>query len=140
MAQIKMCTATGEEHGLMGTLPNSVPFDDFKNMKPEHAEKCRKDMKEDARLVKARYINHEGSNERLEKPYVRWPGEPIQLWKLIPNHEYTLPMGMIKEINDSKKPIRSGLQSVDGIDVNKSGLPLDKDKFERTHELVPTKF
>ncbi len=140
MAQIKMCTATGEEHGLMGTLPNSVPFEDFKQMTAENKAKCKKDMKEDGRLVKARYINHQGQNERLEKPYCRWPGEPIQLWKLIPNHEYTLPMGLVKEVNDSRMPVRSGLQSVDGMDVQKNGAPLEKDRFDRVHELVPTKF
>lgn len=140
MAQITMCTAAGEEHGLIATLPNSVPFTDFKNMKPENAEKCRKEMKEDARTVKARYINHEGRNERLEKSYCRWPGEPIQKWKLIPDHEYTLPMGFIKEVNETRKAVRSGLQTVDGEPVNKDGSPLEKDRFERVHELVPTKF
>ncbi len=140
MAHVKMCTATGEEHGLMGLLPNSVPFEDFKQMTAENRAKCQKEMKEDARMVRARYINHQEKNGRLEKPYCRWPGEQIQLWKLIPNYEYTLPMGFIKEVNECRVPVRSGLQSVDGVEVNKNGAPLEKDQFERTHELVPTAF
>lgn len=140
MVQVVMCTATGEEHGLVKQLPNACEFDDFKRMKPADAEKCRKEMKEDGRMVKARYINRRGIHERLEKSYCRWPGEPIQKWKLIPEHVYTLPMGFIKEVNDSKVPVRSGLQSVDGVDVNKNGTPLEKDQFEIIHELVPIGF
>jgi len=140
--QIAQCTATGEQHGLMGVLPNSVPFDDFKSMKPADAEKMRKQKKDDEKLVWARYINRNGINERLEKPYCKYAGEPIQLWKLIPEQKYQLPMGFIKEVNsdDAKMPVRAGLQSVDGVSINSSGTPLAQDESIRIHELVPLTF
>lgn len=140
MVKLALCTASGEQHGLINTLPNAVPYDDFSKMTPENKAKCQKEMKEDAKLVKARYINRRGKHERLEKAYCRWPGEPIQMWKLIPEYEYSLPMGFIKEVNESRMPVRADLQSVDGVDVNKNGTPLGKDEFEIIHELVPTGF
>lgn len=133
-------TATGEEHGLLGTLPNAVAFTDFKNYKSERREELRKEKKEDARMVKARYINHdEGSKGRCSKSYLKYAGDPIMRYHLIHDHEYTLPMGFINEINESRTPVREGLQSVDGVDVN-NGAPMDKDTFVRTHELVPCSF
>ncbi len=143
MANVVMCTASGEQHGLINTLTNSVPFDDFKNMTPENKAKAQKEMKEDMRMVKARYINHRGRHERLTKPYCRWAGQPILQYHLIPGHEYELPMGFIKEVNDPliKVPKRSGLVSVDGQSLNKDESPLDKDQQgEIIHELVPVSF
>jgi hypothetical protein len=134
-------TATGEIHGLLESLPNAVPFDDFKNMKAADAEKMRKQKKEDERMVKAKYINHQDKQlGRLEKVYCRYAGEPIQKWKLIHDYEYTLPMGLIDEVNQSKIPVREGLQSVDGKDINRDGSPLQKDRYDRIHELVPCSF
>jgi len=138
--QIKACTASGEEHGLMGTLPNSVPFDDFKGMSPENKEKCRKELAHKKKNVKARYVNYQGQNERLEKPYCAGAGEPIQLWKFIPNHVYELPFGLIEEVNSAYTMQRSELVSVDGADMNKDGSATSKDKEIRIHEFVPINF
>lgn len=135
-----MCTASGEEHGLVNVLPNSVPFTDFKHMSPENAEKCRKELKEDAKMVKARYINRRSNNERFEQPYCKWPGEPIRMYKLIPEQIYELPKGFVKQVNAMKMPLREGLQSVDGKDVQGNGAPLSRDSFETLHELVPVSF
>lgn len=133
-------TATGEEHGLLGTLPNAVPFTDFKNYKPEMRERLRKEQKEDSRMVKTRYINHpEGVLGRCSKTYVRYAGEPLMRYHLIHDYEYTLPLGFVNEINESRTTVREGLQSVDGKDVN-NGAPLAKDAYVRCHELVPVKF
>lgn len=141
MAQVVMATATGEQHGLINTLTNSVPFDDFKNMTPEMKAKCQKEKKEDSRIVKARYINHRGGHERLSKPYCRWAGDPIQMYHLIPGRTYELPIGFINEVNAVRMPKRSGLVSVDGQDILKDGAPLDKDTAgEAIHELVPASF
>lgn len=141
MANVKMLTASGEEHGLINTLSNSVPFDDFKNMSPEMKEKCRKEKKEDARLVKVKYINTRGKHERLSKPYCRWAGDPIQQWHLIPGHVYEVPMGFVKEVNEIKVPRRSGLVSMDGEPLKKDESPLDKDQDgEQLHMLVSATF
>lgn len=140
MANVVMCTAAGEQHGLINTLTNSVQFDDFKHMAPAIKAKCEKAKKEDARIVKARYINHRGKHERLSKPYCKWAGDPIQQWHLIPGYTYDLPLGLINEVNAVRMPIRSGLVSVDGQDLN-NGAPLDKDsEGEKIHELVPASF
>ncbi len=140
MAHVVACTASGEQHGLINTLTNSVPFDDFKHMKPSDKAKCEKQKKEDARIVKARYINHRGKHERLSKAYCRWSGDPIQQYHLIPGYTYDLPLGIVNEVNAVKMPKRSGLVSVDGEDLN-NGAPIDKDsEGERLHELVPVSF
>lgn len=139
--QIVQCTASGEQHGLVNTLTNSVQFDDFKHMTPDIKAKCEKEKKEDARMVKVKYINMRGAHERLSKPYCRYSGDPIQQWHLIPNHEYTLPMGFVKEVNAVKIPKRSGLVSMDGQDLNANGAPLDKDtNAEQLHMLVSAEF
>ena len=136
---IRQVTASGEEHGLLGTLPNAVPDTDFKNYEPSQREELRKKKKEDARLVKVRFINHLYKNEPIPKNYCRHPGEPIQVWKFIPGYEYTVPYGLVEEVNNSYLPKRSGLQSVDGNDVN-NGAPLEKDGQDRLYEFVSTKF
>lgn len=138
---VVQCTANGEEHGLIGTLTNSVEFDDFKRMKPEHAEECRKQKADDARMVRVKYINSRGKHERLTKPYCRYAGDPIQQWHLIPGHVYSVPYGFVKEVNAVKVPKRSGLVSLDGNDLNRDGSPLERDTAEeQLHLLVPADF
>lgn len=136
-----MYTSSGEAHGLIGVLTNSVEFNDFKHMDPKTKEKCIKDKKEDDRLVKVKYINARGSQERLEKAYCRWAGAPIQQWKLIPGYVYEVPMGLVNEINENRPPKRSGLMSIDGKDIRKDGSPLDQDvEAEPLHLIVPANF
>lgn len=128
--QLMMATAGGEIHGLINTLTNSVPFDDFKNMKPEHKKELEKQRKEDSRLVKAEYMNSRGRHERLTKPYCRYAGDPIQIWHFIPGRVYELPLGLVNEVNDQNKIMkkRAGLVSIDGNPVQNSEAPLDKDE------------
>lgn len=138
---VAMATSTGELHGLINTIGNSVAFDDFKHMDPKMKAKCEKEKKDDARMVKARYINSRGKHERLQKPYCRWSGEPIRLYNLIPGHVYELPYGMVKEVNEKKTIKRSGLVSLDGQALRKDESPLDKDEYEDSlHQLVPVDF
>lgn len=141
--QLTMATASGEQHGLINTLTNSVPFDDFKSMTPANKAKLEKEKKEDARIVKAEYWNSRGQHERLTKPYCKYAGDPIQVWHLIPGKTYDLPMGFIKEVNDQNRvpARRSGLLSVDGKSVRDDDRPLDKDSpGEWLHKLVPVGF
>jgi hypothetical protein len=137
---IKMCTAGGEEHGLLELLPNAVPFDDFKAMTPENKAECQKKLKRDKEIIQGQYINLEGSNERLEKIYCAGPGEPLQKWKCIPNKVYDFPRGFIDEVNASGVPEREGLVSVDGKDINNDGSPKKKDTMRQIYKIVPTKF
>ena len=128
--QLMMSTASGELHGLINTLTNSVPFDDFKNMKPEHKKDIERQKKEDSRLVKAEYMNSRGRHERLTKPYCKYAGDPIQIWHFIPGKVYEVPMGLVNEVNDKNKIMkrREGLVSVDGESIKKDETPLNKDE------------
>lgn len=125
-----MATASGEQHGLINTLTNSVPFDDFKNFTATNKSKLEKEKKEDSRLVKAEYLNSRGRHERLTKAYCKYSGEPIQIWHFIPGKTYEVPLGLVKEVNDKSKvlPKRSGLVSIDGNSIKKDESPLDRDE------------
>lgn len=141
--QMIMSTAGGELHGLINTLTNSVPFDEFKNFKPEHKKELERMKKEDARIVDAEYMNSRGKHERLTKPYCRYAGDPIQVWHFIPGKTYKVPMGLVKEVNDSAKkiPRRSGLVSIDGEAIKKDESPLDRDEEgEWLHRFVAQGF
>lgn len=120
-------TASGEAHGLVNTLTNAVPFDEFKHMTPTVKAKLEKEKKEDARLVKVEVVSRR-PGERLEKVYCRYSGEPILCYKLIPGRQYELPLGLVKEVNEKTMPKRAGLVSVDGKEVNRDGSPLEADK------------
>lgn len=138
-----LSTGSGELHGLINTLTNSVPFDDFKSFKPEHKKELERQKKEDAKLVKAEYMNSRGRHERLTKAYCRYAGDPLQIWHFIPGKTYEVPMGLINEVNDKRKtlPKRSGLVSIDGNTINKDESPLDKDQEgEWLHKFVSAEF
>lgn len=140
---LTLATASGEMHGLINTLTNSVPFDDFKHMKPEHKKEMEKQKKEDSRIVKAEYMNSRGMHERLTKPYCKYAGDPIQIWHFIPGRVYEVPKGLVDEVNDKNKIMkrRSGLVSLDGAPVNKDETPLDNDQEGNwLHKFVPVGF
>lgn len=138
---VVQCTASGEQHGLVNVLPNSVPFDDFKNIDPKIKADCEKQKKEDAKLVKVKYRNMRGNHERLDKSYCRWAGDMIQQYHLIPGYSYEVPLGMVKEVNQTKMPQRSGLMNVDGKDITRDGSPLAQDTpGEQIHMLYSDTF
>ena len=129
-------TASGEQHGHINTIGNSVT-ERHKNFTGEAKAKVEKEYKEDHRLVKVRYINHRGKNERLTKPYCRYGADPIETWHFIPGYEYEVPLGLVKEVNEKKLVQRAGLVSQDGKNVRQDGNPTDKDQpSERIHEFV----
>lgn len=131
-----MVTASGERHGLINSIPSSIPNNDFKHMTPETKKKAEALKKEEARIVKARYINHRGMSERLTKPYMRWAGDNIDTYHLIPGESYDLPYGFVKEINDPNKRLkrRSDLVGTNGAPIAFDG------PGEQIHELVPLSF
>jgi hypothetical protein len=138
---ILQATASGEQHGLINTLTNSVENNDFKHMSPTIKAKLEKEKKEDSRIVKMEYVNRKGKHERLTKPYCRYAGDPIQMYHLIPGKVYELPLGFVKEVNEMKNMKRSGLLEVDGEKVNRDGSPLDKDmEGDWEHKLIPVSF
>ena len=88
------------------------------------------------------YINRKGGHERLDKHYVKYAGERIEKWHCIPGKRYTVPMGLVKEVNEMKlPPKRSGLVSLDGQELNKNGAPIEADQeADWEHRFVPTKY
>jgi hypothetical protein len=131
---VVMVTANGEEHGLVNTLANSCQDNDFKHMDEKTKAEAKRLKKEDSRTVKARYINHRGMHERLDKPYCRYAGDPIRVYHLIPGYEYDLPYGMIREVNESKGLAERSKQDDDKTPVNKVT------SYTKIHELVPCAF
>lgn len=130
----KKVTPTGEEHGLIKTLPNKVPASKYENFDALTKAKLEKEREHDSKVVKARYINHRGQHERLTKPYMRWAGDPIQFWHLIPGETYELPLGFVEEVNQAKIPRRSEVLDKNGVPTKKDGMA------EIIHELVPAGF
>ena len=133
--KLMQSTANGEAHGLINTLANSCKDDGFKHMSPETKAKAEKLRKEETRIIKARYMNSRGRNERLTKPYCRWAGDPIQIWHFIPGKEYDVPLGLVNEVNAQKIIIREGKCDENGEN------PLGKDEVdEPLHQFVPVGF
>lgn len=131
-------TSNGEKHGLIKKLANSVQEqkkERLEGMKSSDREDLEKKRKADNTPIKARYINYRGPNERLEKPYCRYAGDPILLFKLIPNEIYELPRGFVEEVNNAQPlKLSSDLLDKDGKPMKHSGAP------RRLHELVPVGF
>ena len=141
MAHIAQVTASGEAHGLVDVRTNSVVFDDFKHMDPKTKAIVQKEKAEDAKVVEVEYINRKGHHERLTKPYMKYAGDPIQMWNFIPGQRYKVPLGLVKEVNEKKLIRRSGLLEVDGEKVTKDGAPLDRDMEDNwEHKFVPVSF
>ena len=128
---LALVTSWGEEHGMIKEVANSVPERGYERFAEKDRVKMEKQRKEDARMVKVRYINYRGNQERLTKPYMRWAGDPIRTYHLIPGHEYTLPMGFIQEVNGNP-----GLASR-SEKLDRNDRPLAKDgQPEKIHELI----
>jgi hypothetical protein len=141
--KVLMATAGGEQHGLINTLTNNVAFDDFKSFTPEYRTQLQKEKKEDSRVVKVEYLNSRGRHERLTKPYCKYAGDPIHVYHLIPGKTYELPLGFVKEVNESQDKLvkRAGLLEVDGKELKRDGSPLDQDeKGDWVHKLVAASF
>jgi hypothetical protein len=118
---LTMVTSWGEEHGLIKEVANSVPDRGFERFAEKDRVKMEKQKKEDGRMVWVKYINYQGSNERLTAPYMKWAGETIKTYHLIPNHEYLLPMGFVDQVNGnpglanrSEKIVGEKVQAKDG--------------------------
>lgn len=134
MVNVVMVTESGEQHGLINTLPNSIPDTGFKNMDPETRTKAEKLKKEESKMVKARYINHRGMHERLSKPYMHYAGDQIGMYHLIPGQVYDLPLGFVKEVNEARGLEQRADQMIDDKIRAKDANPL------KIHELVPISF
>lgn len=132
----KYVTQNGLEHGCINTLASSCSDTGFKHMTPEAKKQAEVQKKEEQKIVKVKYINARGPHERLEKPYLRWEGEPITMWRFLHDHDYEVPYGMVKEINEESLGLakRSEILDVNGIPTKKDGAA------EKIHRFYPVGF
>ena len=72
----------------------------------EKEELVKKMRKEDDKIVNGMFEFLDAQGGWLEFSYRKYPGEPIQIVKLIHGEICDLPMGMIKHLNNTKKKVR----------------------------------
>ncbi len=128
--------ANGLEHGLINTIGNSVPDDGMKRFSEKDRPAMEKKKKEEERIVKAQYLHKDGKNERLERPYANWAGQPITMWRFLHGETYEVPKGLVEDVNNPAKRTRkrSGL-------MDPKGNPLELDEWdEPLHRFVPVGF
>jgi len=73
---------------------------------PERLELVKKMRKEDDKIVNGMFEFLDAQGGWLEFAYRKYPGEPIQMIKLIHGEICDLPMGIIKHLNNTKKKVR----------------------------------
>jgi len=117
-----MKTPTGQEHGLVKVVGNSVVFNDYKRFKESDREKMKKMHLDECKMVKVTYINTKGADLPLELIYCNWDGDPLLSYKFLPDHEYEIPKGLKDMVNKKKIKKRSGL-----VDKNNKDLMVDSD-------------
>lgn len=123
----EMTTSSGEVHGLINQLPNSVTKE--QEIKPSVKEKFDKKKKEDHRLVKVTYLHRDGANEGLSRAYMNYAGDTIQLWRFIHDYEYEIPKGLMDDVNNSKLEQRSEVCDVNGVPTKKDGKAIRIHRF-----------
>lgn len=79
-----------------------------KNSMPaaERDELVKKMRREDDKLRKGMFEFLDAQGGWLEFAYRKYPGEPIQMIKMIHGEICDLPMGIIKHLNNTKRKIR----------------------------------
>jgi len=123
----------GEKHGIINRVANSVPDNGFKRFAEKDREAMKKMRAHESEIVEAEYFNSRGPNERLTKPYCHWDGDPIDTWHCIPGETYSIPVGMMEEVNDPRKKLP---QRSEVLDAN--GRPTLKDgPGEQIHRFLP---
>lgn len=127
-------TSSGEQHGLIKVVGNSVPDSEGKRFKEKDRPAMKSLREEESKMVKAMYINTKGNHERLPMIYCRWDGDPLLSYNFIPENEYEVPKGLVNQVNGKKVQKRSGL-----IDVNNKELMSDKMESSE-HRFVAANF
>lgn len=73
---------------------------------PERDELVKKSRTADEKLKKGMFEFLDAQGGWLEFSYRKYPGEPIQIYKLIHGEICELPMGIIRHLNNTKKKVR----------------------------------
>lgn len=78
-----------------------------KSLPPQEREELvKKHRKEDDKLINGMFEFLDAQGGWLEFTYRKYPGEPIQIIKLIHGEICDLPMGIVKHLNNTKKKVR----------------------------------
>lgn len=78
-----------------------------KTLPPQEKEELvKKKRKEDEKLVNGMFEFLDAQGGWLEFSYRFYPGEPIQIIKLMHGEICDLPMGIVKHLNNTKKKVR----------------------------------
>jgi hypothetical protein len=72
----------------------------------EREELVKKNRREDDKTKKGMFEFLDAQGGWLEFSYRKYPGEPIQMIKLIHGEICELPMGIVKHINNTKRKVR----------------------------------
>jgi hypothetical protein len=72
----------------------------------ERDELVKKMRKEDDKLVCGMFEFLDAQGGWLEFAYRKYPGEPIQMIKMIHGEICDLPMGIVKHLNNTKRKVR----------------------------------
>lgn len=73
---------------------------------PERLELVKKMRKEDEKIVNGMFEFLDAQGGWLEFAYRKYPGEPIQIIKLVHGETCDLPMGLVRHLNNTKKKVR----------------------------------
>ena len=132
LKELKKITKGGVEHGYIKSVANSVSSPDPKGMDEKTKIIFNKKREDDGKIIRARYINHRSSTERLELSYAKYPGDQITSWRFLSGEVYDLPAGLVAEINSPDKCLAKRSEILD-----QNGTPTQKDgQGEREHEFV----
>ena len=72
----------------------------------EREELVKKMRKEDDKIVTGMFEFLDAQGGWLDFAYRKYPGEPIQMIKMIHGEICDLPMGIVKHLNNTKKKVR----------------------------------
>jgi hypothetical protein len=72
----------------------------------EREELIKKMRKEDEKMRKGMFEFIDAQGGWIEFAYRKYPGEPIQMIKMIHGEICELPMGLVKHLNNTKRKIR----------------------------------
>jgi hypothetical protein len=132
-------TASGVVHGLVNRVANSIQTDGFEHMKPDMKAKCIKEKAENAKIVKARYVNKDPGSI-LEMPYTLGGGEPIDSWVFLDQEVYDVPKGLVKQVNGTQWVQRNKDDSTEEVGKGTSSFKDSGEKIIgriRQHQFFP---
>lgn len=72
----------------------------------EREELVKKMRREDDKIITGMFEFLDAQGGWLEFAYRKYPGEPIQMIKMIHGETCDLPMGIVKHLNNTKRKIR----------------------------------